>query len=165
LYPKTKIIMLLRNPVNRAYSHYHFNLRRQVESLSFEKAIQAESKRLAGEERKLKSIPNYKSWDFKNYSYLTRGIYIDQIKRWLAYFPRKQIFIMTCEDLSQKPLETMNEVFAFLGLDPLDSLEIEREESNYSPMNSATREKLVEFFRPYNQQLEELLDRDFHWDK
>lgn len=166
LYPNVKIIMILRNPVSRAYSHYQFNIRNKTEHLSFEKAIDAEPKRLAGEERKLKKNPIYKSKNFKIFSYLTRGMYADQVNRWLKYFPEEQILILTCEDLSAKPLETMNIAFAFLGLPLLDSLnESEKEASNYAPMDPEMRKKLVDFFRPYNQELTELLNRDFAWDK
>lgn len=166
LYPNVKIIMILRNPVSRAYSHYHFNLRRNKEHLSFEEALEAEPKRLVGERRKMKQDPSYRAIKYKRYSYLTRGMYADQIKRWLKYFPREQILIINCEDLSTNPLKPVNEVLAFLGLDPLGSLgKSEKKPSHYSPMNPETREKLIEFFRPYNQELEELTGIDFNWNK
>jgi hypothetical protein len=90
-YPNVKIIMILRNPVSRAYSHYQFNVARNMEKLSFEDAIEAESKRLKGEEKKLQKNPAYRSSKFKHFSYLTRGMYAHQIKRWLKYFPSEQI--------------------------------------------------------------------------
>lgn len=166
LYPNVKIIMILRNPVSRAYSHYHFNLRKDnIEPLSFEEAIKAEPKRLAGEEKKLIKNPHYQSKNFKFYSYLKRGMYAEQVGRWFEFFPREQVLILTCEDLGKKTQEVMNEVFAFLELPPYEDLKIEHEPSNYPPINPETRKRLVEFFRPYNQQLRKLLGRDFDWDR
>ena len=109
--------------------------------------------------------PKYESQDFRLFSYLKRGLYAEQIERWFSFFPREQILIITNEDLNERPLEVMNEVFTFLHLPSYDNLKIERESSHYKPMNAHTRQKLVEFFRPHNQQLEELLNRDFGWDK
>jgi hypothetical protein len=165
LYPKVKIIMILRNPVKRAYSHYQFNLRNKVENFSFEEAIDAESKRLEGEEKKLMKHSSYYSKNFKRYSYLRRGVYVDQIQRWLDYFPREQILILTLDDLIKDPHHVMNETFAFLGLPPCENIQFgNAKELYYEPMKPETRQKLIEYFRPYNQQLRELLNRDFSWD-
>lgn len=168
LFPKVKIIMILRNPVSRAYSHYQFNVRNGVEPLSFEEAIEAEPERL--QENKMGGTPFSSNHNFKYYSYLTRGMYIDQIKRWLKYFPKKQILILTSEDLNQNPLKVVNEIYTFLGLplvDQLDDIELKEEKKNnpYAPMNGEFRKTLIEFFRPYNRQLSVFLNRDFDWDK
>jgi hypothetical protein len=166
LFPKTKIIMILRNPVSRAYSHYQFNIARKAEHLSFEEAIDAEPKRTDGEERKLRRDSSYISRTFMRYSYLNLGIYVDQIKRWYAYFPKEQILILTLDDLAKDPQRVVNEIFAFLELPPCDNIQFgNSKETYYEPMKPETRQRLVEYFRPYNQQLRELLNRDFAWDK
>ena len=81
--PGIKLIVLLRNPVDRAYSFYHHNLRRGLESLSFEEAIESEVKRLRGELEKMMDDENYFSFNRQYYSYLSRGIYVDQLKNWI----------------------------------------------------------------------------------
>lgn len=165
LYPKVKVIMILRNPVDRAYSHYQFNRNRDKESLSFEEAIKAESSRLAEEEKKLKQNPLYHSSAYKAYSYLTRGVYVDQIQRWLSYFPSEQILVLSLDDLKVDSKRVTDEVFAFLGLPEYEiNPQFDKKKSNYAPMSPETRKKLIKYFQPYNQQLEELLNREFHWD-
>src|SRR5207248_2445245 len=77
--PQAKIIFLLRNPVDRAFSHYQLKLRRRQETLSFEEALAAESERLAGEEERMIANPNYNSPRHDLHSYLARGRYLEQI--------------------------------------------------------------------------------------
>ena len=73
LIPHAKLIVLLRDPVTRALSHYQHNLAMRCESLSFEEAIQAEPERLAGELEKMMNDPAYYSYNHQQYSYLARG--------------------------------------------------------------------------------------------
>lgn len=164
LYPNVKLIMILRNPIDRAYSHYHFNVRRNLEALTFEQAIVKEPSRIKKGEKELKRGPAYDNQDFRLYSYLKRGMYAEQINRWFSYFPREQILIITHEELNERPIEVMNELFAFLDLEPYDQLEIDHELSNYPSMQESTREELSEFFRLHNQKLYELLGRNLGWD-
>lgn len=166
LYPKTKIIMILRNPVSRAYSHYQFNVRRGLENLSFEEAIKAEPSRVTEGKQKTRKNFHYENHISMRYSYLGLGIYDKQIQRWLDYFPREQILILKFDDLVQDPQKMMDEIFTFLGLPPFENIPFENtKETHYEPMIPATRQKLIEFFRPYNQQLQKLLDQEFPWDK
>src|SRR5215467_6288621 len=74
-----KLIVLLRNPVDRAFSHYWLEVKGRYESLSFEEAIRCEQERIAGECEKMVNDENYHSFKYRRFSYLTRGIYIDQI--------------------------------------------------------------------------------------
>jgi hypothetical protein len=164
-YPDVKIIMILRNPVDRAYSQYMMNISSGQEPLSFEGALNAEDKRLAGEEEKLFTIPYYNSDQFRKFSYKTRGIYVTQIKRWLKFFPREQLLILKNEDLRENPDEVMEQVFAFLGLPHFFPTQPrEDNHSTYPPMSPETRKRLAKFFHPYNQQLEELLGMKFNWE-
>ena len=59
ILPGVKLIVILRNPVDRAYSHYHHELRKNRESLSFEKAIELEKERCAGERERLIKDPDF----------------------------------------------------------------------------------------------------------
>lgn len=87
LLPDVKLIFVLRNPVDRAYSHYRHNVRIGQETLSFEKAIEKEEERIKNP--RLKKI----------YSYKDRGKYIIQIKRYAEYFPKSQMLFLLAEDL------------------------------------------------------------------
>jgi len=92
LVPKAKLIALLRNPVDRAYSHYQFNLRIERERHPFAKAIKREAKRLEGEREKLLSNEFYRSRKLRRYTYALRGIYVDQLQEYERYFSREQLW-------------------------------------------------------------------------
>jgi hypothetical protein len=164
--PKIKIIVILRNPVDRAYSHYHFALRHKHETLSFEDAINQEEKRLAGERKKIIQDPSFDGYHFKRNSYLTRGVYVDQLKHWFEYYDKNQFLILTTEDLYANPQKILNQVFQFLNLNSYEIKDLKNlNVGNYKNMNNETRKTLIEYFRPYNCKLSKLLDRDFDWDK
>lgn len=164
LYPHVKILIVLRNPVDRAYSHFWMNKRKEgKEPLeTFEEAIEAEQMRLAGSEAKIKKHPNFNSKEHRVYSYLARGKYVKQIKRWMEYFPRKQILVISSTDLRNQPAKTMKKVYTFLGLAPFVP-RVRVTHSNYPPMNPETRTRLSNSYRPYNEELEKLLGRQFSW--
>jgi len=163
--PQAKIIIILRNPIDRAYSHYQHMLRVGREPLSFEDAIAAESERLVGEAEKVAADPRYPTYKHLQYSYLARGDYLPQIQHWHARFATTQVLILQSENLYTKTTETMKETQAFLGLKtwhPKDYGVFK--EGAYEPMKPATREKLAEHFAPKNAALYEYLGRDFGWE-
>ncbi len=164
LFPKVKIIAILRNPVDRAYSHYWHNVREGTESLSFEEALAAEKGRLVGLRKKFMDDPNYNNVNYQRYSYVRRGLYADQLRLWFSFFPREQILILTNDELKKKPKKVMERVFAFLNIPNVPIVEkTEYLKKKYAPMNEATREKLSKFFAPYNEDLEKLLDVRYNW--
>ena len=129
--PKAKIIISLRNPVDRAYSNWWMYKANGEENLSFKKAVDREMKEL-----EYNLLPyNRENDDFwKWYSrrlitrdhfirrrtsrtYLTRGYYATHIKKFLKYFPRNQILFVFQEDLKRNKEETIKKIFDFLGLD------------------------------------------------
>lgn len=97
--PKAKLIVVLRNPVDRAYSHYKHQVRVGKETLSFEEAIDREDERIEGELEKMIEDETYVSLKYSLFSYLHRGIYVDQLKAWFNYFKREQILILETENL------------------------------------------------------------------
>jgi len=100
-----KFVFILRNPVDRAFSHYLMTYRRGLEKMSFSEAIKAEAGRIR------------KNYDFKmHYSYVTRGYYHDQIKRFLSYIDSQQIYIMLTEELKADPGKALNGLYGFLGI-------------------------------------------------
>ena len=162
--PDAKLIVLLRDPVDRALSHYHHEAALGREPLSFEDAIDAEPERTRGEEERLAREPGYFSHAWWNYTYRARGLYADQLERWLAVFPREQLLVVPSDDLSADPGAAYASVLAFLGAAPhrLDSYPrvFERQ---YEPMAPETRAKLAAEFAEPNRRLYELLGRDFGW--
>jgi hypothetical protein len=103
-----KLIFILRNPVDRAISHYNFNKSRGFEDLSFEDAIEIESKRINVSEK-------YK----RRYSYMSRGLYFSQINNFLKYYKKENIHVIIFEDFLKNKINEMNNLFSFLNLNPI----------------------------------------------
>ncbi|MEG4987779.1 sulfotransferase domain-containing protein [Microcoleus sp. BR0-C5] len=165
LCPKVKIIALLRNPVDRAISHYYHYIRIKYETLSLEDAIAAESERLKGEMEKLLANPKYYSYEHQHHSYLNRGIYADQLPAWMKLFPKSQISIIKSEDLYSNPAKILNTVLEFLDLPPHQLKTYGKlNSSEYPPISETVYDQLRAYFRSHNQRLAELCDRDFGWD-
>jgi hypothetical protein len=164
LVPNVKLIALLRNPVDRAYSHYYHEVRIGVENLSFEEAIDKEEERVSGELELLLKNEHYRSFNFQNFSYLSRGIYIDQLESWLRYFDREQFLVLNSESFYEDPVNTIKLVTDFLDLpDWKPNVNKKYHQSHYSQMDSATRKRLLEYFEPYNQKLYDFLDVYPYW--
>jgi Sulfotransferase domain len=118
LFPKVKLIVLLRNPVERAISHYYHEVRLGCEPLCLEEAIASEPIRLQGETEKLIADGTYYSFNHQHYTYLSRGIYVDQLQSWFNLFPREQFLILKSEDLYANPAQVLNKVLEFLEVSP-----------------------------------------------
>ena len=165
-FPNTKLIAVLRNPVDKTYSHYNMGINEGNEKRSFEEVIKYDLEQLENfSDSYSKKSDDY----FKNVvenSFVARGFYLEQLDIWFKLFPKKQILVIKSEDLANRTTEVVNDVFNFLLLPEYKIKNvIKHRVSNYSKMNSSTRKTLVEFFKPYNKKLYEFLDRDFGWDK
>lgn len=162
--PKVKLIALLRDPVERAFSHYQGNVRAGRESLTFEEAIASEKERLDGIEQKIRAGLNPPLHNYLHYSYLAKGIYADQLKNWFRYFNRSRILILNSEAFYQDPDSVYQQVLEFLELPSfqLDSYQVYNAGFN-KQMKPETREELRNFFLSYNERLFELLDVDYGW--
>jgi hypothetical protein len=165
LLPDVKLIALLRNPVDRAYSHYQHNRRLGLETLSFEEAIAQEAPRLAGEEEKLLRDDTYVSFNHRHYSYLARGIYLPQIQAFEQHYGRDKMLILSSEALFMEPQKTYDLVLDVLGLPPHQPENLEaRNAGSYKSSRPALLEQLREYYRPHNEQLFQHLSRDFAWE-
>jgi hypothetical protein len=162
--PQAKLIALLRNPADRAYSDYNHKFREAREHLSFEEAIEAEEDRLLGEKEKLLAAENYHSPKHRRYSYLSRGVYVDQLLEWDRHFDRDQLLVLKSEDFFENPQESYERVLGLLGLPHWETgVSGERNEGEYDEMNSATRRRLEDYFEPHNRRLYEFLGVDLGW--
>ena len=168
--PHVKLIVLLRNPVDRAYSQYYHAIELGHETRSFEEAIQGEEERTAQEREKILKDEHYYSHAYKHLSYLTRGIYVDQLQEWMRFFPREQFLILKSEDFYANPAAVLKEMFTFLNLPTIET-QLKKKEykqynnNSYSKMDAAMRTRLVEYFKPHNARLYELLGIDLGWDR
>ena len=161
--PKIKLIAILRNPIDRAYSNYHLGVRGGNEKRSFEDAVKEEIEMI--EQAKSSKISETKYYQSIK-SYLVRGFYAEQLQIWMNLFPKDQLLVISSEDLSEKTQETLNKIFEFLGLPHENIPNLEKVNvAKYPPMSPETRKILIDYFKLHNQQLYDLIGRRFDWDR
>jgi hypothetical protein len=153
LVPDARLIALLRDPVNRAYSQYHHEVRRGHERRAFGVALDAQ-------------VEDAADAGLAEASYLARGRYAEQLTRLFSCFPRDQVLVLRSEALFERPAQWLGRLFGFLGLSQADTpLWPRRNVPSYEPMPAVLRERLVEYFRPHNERLYELLGSDLGWSR
>jgi hypothetical protein len=162
LIPEAKLIVLVRNPTERAISHYFHEQRQNRETLSMMEAFQAEEQRL---ESVIKSN-NYKNDIFIHHSYKSRGLYYEQIKSYLQHFSREKILILNSEKFFTEPEDNLKRVFEFLEVDlefSVKDLNPCHIASNKSKVSSDIYEYLNDYFCSPNQALYKLLGENYGW--
>ncbi|HSF73639.1 MAG TPA: tetratricopeptide repeat protein [Microcoleus sp.] len=156
LFPEAKLIVLLRNPVDRAISQFYRLTGLNWEARSLDRVISDEIERL-------NQNPEYIIGEEPG-NYLARGRYIEFIKNWRTFFPREQLLILKSEDFYAGAAITVKQVLEFLDLPEYQLSEYQNANpGSYQPVNQSVRDWLRDYFRPYNQQLEEYLGRKFDW--
>ncbi len=166
--PDAKLIILLRNPVDRAYSHYQHQVKRVTgearETLTFEEAIEAEERILPAEVSKMLQDEYYKSSSHRTRSYLSRGRYMDQLLIWSSFFPRRRMLVLKSEDLFDDTTNALERVLDFLAIPhwapETYSIPNKRE---YTGLDPLVRQRLDEYYKPHNQRLYEYLGVDLGW--
>jgi tetratricopeptide (TPR) repeat protein len=160
-FPNIKLIVLLRNPVDRAVSQYHHWIRLNREQQSLETALQLELDYFSFDSGYLEIDQRY--WT-ETSRYLWRGLYVKFMQRWMTIFPKEQFLILRSEDFYTQPEATLTQVFDFLNLPPTSEMNLTPyNQGFYQPMPVELRQKLHSFFQPYNQKLEAFLEMNFHW--
>ena len=164
--PEARIVAVLRNPVDRAYSHYRHSVERGHETLSFSDALDAEPARLAGEAERIVRDAGYRSVPHRVFSYASRGRYADQLTAWIDRFGRSRVLVLRSEDLYADPARAYNEVIRFVGLPPggEPAFRVHAAAPRHDDMPEAVRARLVEEFRPHNARLASLLGHSMTWD-
>jgi hypothetical protein len=139
-YPRAKIIVVLRNPAERAYSHYRLLCELGFEaSPTFERALALEDERYERWEQGLPPPPRIDPFWYGAYFYRRMGRYAEQLERYLKLFGRDQMHVLLFEDLHKRPIETTQAVFAFLGVDPLFEPNVQIHNKSYFPLSVAAQ--------------------------
>ncbi len=164
LTPEAKLIVVLRDPIRRAYSHYQQSGRKGFETKDFTTAMRAEAERLAAPGEQLLRDRVSGTVAQRKFSYLIRGHYAEQLERLFALFPREQFLILKAEDMFADPQTICDEVFAFLGLPPhrLKDTKVHNE-GRYDREQLPNEEELGAYFAPHNARLAALIGRDMGW--
>jgi len=114
--PDARFIAVLRDPIQRAYSHYQHEVSRGFETLAFDEALEREEERLAGEAERLVRDPSSYSYEHQHHSYVARGLYLEQIRRWHERFAPEQLLILDSTELFTDPDAAYRRTLRFLGL-------------------------------------------------
>ncbi len=163
LLPDTQVVAVLRNPIERAFSHWK-ERRNHTEDLPFAEAIALEEERTAGEEAKILADPTYISFAHRHQTYVAQGCYAPMLERWFAAFPRDQITVLPAEEFYADPQSLLDELCDRVGL-PARRLE-NVEPFNAEPsadMDPAIRARLAERLAPEIDAVERLLGRPMPW--
>jgi hypothetical protein len=165
LLPEVKLIAVLRNPIDRALSHYQHEVRGGRETLAFAEALEREPERVAGEEARLAADPGYYSYAHHRCTYATRGLYLPQLERWTRHFPRSRLLVLQSEWLFRDPVAATERVHQFLGLAPHRLAKYETFlQGNYNRgMPPELRAKLAAYFEPHNRALYGWLGEEYDW--
>lgn len=166
MLPAAKFIVLLRNPTRRAYSHYLHSCALGVETLPFEEAIAAEELRLKEADTLGIDSPEGRRIH-RNFSYQARGLYAEQLRRWLTYVPSSRVNIQKSEAWFKNPDETFSEVLDFLEL-PRFTPKIwamsNSRRSSAPPMHTDTQMQLNRYFAADSEELRRLLGWKTAWE-
>ncbi len=159
---KPKIIVILRNPIERSYARYLANVRAGIENKKFEDALEEPY----SPPELLKQMEfNEIEGNNKKSIYHLGSIYYYDLLRWNEFFPIEEMLFLTSEELINDPLTTTNKALKFLNLDSLKSIKKIGEffEKNAAEINPKTRNKLQILFEPYNIQLFDLIGKKLNW--
>lgn len=162
--PGVRVLVALRDPVERAYSAHAHELARGFETAPFERALELEPERLAGAEERLTADPTARCHAHQHHAYLTRGRYVDQLERLAAHLGRERIHVVESETFFARPEETFAAVERFLGLPHHDGIRFERHNARpRAHLDASLRARLAESFEPYDARLAAWLGRTPAW--
>jgi hypothetical protein len=150
--PQIKLLVLLRNPVERAFAHWNMQRFKGREPLDFFDAVKEEKSRIAG-------APPLEA---RRFAYVDRGLYAQQLERFFRFFPREQMMIIKFEKFRRAQRQTLDSIFSFLGVEPLSSFR--SKDRNVVPyeraMNWEERVFLYNIFADDIAKLEQVLSWD-----
>lgn len=160
--PDAKAILMLRDPVKRAYSHYKWELifggpraLKRPQFSSYASFVDAA----------LELYPDYAP-TYCGEPFLQCGMYANLVTPWLKTFGSDNVMIVRAEDYFTSPATILGEIHQFLGLEPIPYRKAPK--LNENPLEAPVEEpesraKLAEFYRPHNERLYELIGRDLRW--
>jgi hypothetical protein len=162
--PDVRLLAVLRDPVERAWSHHRYEVARGFEHLDFEAALDAEPDRLAGEEDRLLADPRYVSHAHRHFSYLARSRYAEQLERLFDHVPPTRVKVVWSEHLFADPDAALGEVCRFLGLDPMQASDHRAVKANApATIPAPVAARLRAYFAPHDGRLSALLGMPCPW--
>lgn len=169
LLPDAKIIILLREPGERALSQYHHNVRLGLETETFATAVDIETGRISADIEEIGTSPDTKAVAFRRFSYVERGKYSGQVGRWLHEYRRDQVLILESEDFFANPAMVLQQILDFVGVRPWVPPEFrnysypEPGASGHEEVPAGMRTTLDAAFTESNAALRDILDTKMKW--
>jgi hypothetical protein len=160
--PDVKMILLLRNPTQRAISHYQHKKRSGVEKLPLMEALQVEESRL----EPIIASGDYFNLNLRHFAYKARGRYAEQLERYFKLFPREQILVLPSDVFFKNTADSLSKIFSFIGVDPIfevKDLSPKFVAKNREVVDQEVIDYLNRYFEPYNQTLYKLLGVNYGW--
>jgi hypothetical protein len=162
--PGVRAVVCVRDPVERAYSAHRHELARGFETEPFERALELEPQRLAGEEERLRSDPAYQSFGHRHHSYLARGRYAGQIERFRQALGPDRVLVVDADRFFAEPYPAFAEIQDWLGLPAWRPERVEKLNARpREPMPAALRTRLMAEFEQSDRALVPLLGTEPRW--
>lgn len=163
--PGVKVVMVVRNPVDRAHSAHRHEHARGFENLEFPEALKAEPDRLMGEvDRIIAEQPDYESHAHRHHAYLGRGLYAEQIERFVGVLGSDRVYVVDADRLFADPAGELSALFAWLGAVPWTPASFDQLNARpRSDLDSDVRARLLDYFAESDRRLERLMGRLPSW--
>ncbi len=162
--PQAKLVVMLRDPVERAFSAWKHESARGFETESFSRALALEEERLRGEVARIQSDPGYASYCLRHHSHRSRGEYADQLARYLENTPADRLHLIISEEFFAQPEQEYARLLNFLELPAHHPTGFTVHNARpSSPMDPGIHRELQQHFAPFNRRLEKILGRPLPW--
>lgn len=162
--PEVKLILVVRDPVDRAHSAHKHEQARGFETEDFETALELEESRLAGEVERIIADPTYESHSHRHHAYVGRGLYADQLERISAVVGRDRIYVVDADRMFRTPEDELGAMFDWLGLRRPDVLHFEKWNARArDPLTPEQRRALSERFADSDRRLVAFMGRTPSW--
>jgi hypothetical protein len=163
--PEVKLLVLVRDPVERAFSAHAHETLMGFETEPFERALEMEESRLAGEAERIVAHPRYASRSYQHHAYRTRGESIDQLERMEGFVGRERIHVVDSQEFFTNPERVYDAVLEFLGM-PHGGYPLFKQRNSRprcAPMPPPVRAALEEHYRSYDERLAKWLGHEPSW--
>lgn len=161
--PDARVVVLLRDPVDRACSHHRERTKAGVESLTLAEALAAEAGRTAGELERMAEHPSYDARALDWYSYRARGEYAPQVARWIAAYGTDRVLVLRSEDMYADPVATLGRIQDFAGLERRAPASTRRNTAPGARIDPGLAAELRAHYEPHNKELARLLGTPVWW--
>ena len=167
--PNVKLILMMRNPVERTFSQYRRQVRNGFQTLSFEEALEKETALYEKEFKKFLENEDLEKDVDTRISIIARSRYSEALERWLKYFEKSNFLFINSDSYFKNPIDEYSRILSFLELSPHNPVVTGKRGINPSEiykniqLRNDTREKLKKYFVPWNNKLFNLIGEQFDW--